>query len=172
MVFDKEFILVASIEKAHGIRGAVLVHSYCENPEDFLTYPLYTKNGQKIDLQFVGIHKRSFICHIEGIDDRTKAEAMRGIKLFAPQKYLPQLEQEEFYHYKLIGLSVQKLDGTKIGQVVAVQNYGASDLLYVKGEEFDEFIPFTKDFVPKIDFENNIIVIDIDFNPKALKEND
>jgi len=99
------------------------------------------------------------IATIEGIADRLAAEALAGTILYADRRALPALAGEEFYQSDLIGLAVVRADGSPLGTVVAVQNFGAGDLLEVapsRGRTF--LLPFTRDVVPEVDVAAGRIV--------------
>ena len=74
--------------------------------------------------------------------------ALRGVELYVARAQLPQLTQEDdFYYADLIGLKVVSAEGERLGDVTAVHNFGAGDLLEINGS----FYPFTKQVVPQVD---------------------
>ena len=162
-------VLLGIISSAHGIRGEVLIRSYCNVPEDVAAYgPLTDKAGsRRFKLTVRGATKRGLIARIDGIADRNAAEALRGTELFIDRDKLPEPDADEVYHADLIGLAAVDRDGNAIGTVVAVQNFGAGDLLEVRtpGKRTTEFYPFDDRFVPEIDLEAGLIVIAIDEPP-------
>lgn len=105
-----------------------------------------------------------FIVRLEGIHNRTQAEGLKGISFYIPRETLPDLSEEEYYHEDLLGLSVQKPSGDKVGTVKAVHNFGAGDVLEIQvwggGETF--FYPFTKEAVPDVNLREGFILIDED----------
>ena len=96
---------------------------------------------------------KGVICHIAGVDDRNGAEALAGTNLYVDRARLPALPEGEYYHVDLIGLAAVDTAGNPIGEVIAVQNFGASDLLEVRlaGQTTTELVPLTEDFVPAVD---------------------
>ena len=80
-----------------------------------------------------GDHKGA-VAHFEGIDDRSAAEALRGSLVEIDRAALPPLEEGEYYHADLIGLPCVGAAGKAVGTVVAVENYGAGDLLEIETE--------------------------------------
>src|SRR5207244_7449420 len=89
-------------------------------------------------------------------------EALNGIELFVERATLPnELEEEEFYHADLIGMDVLDERGNRLGKVVASQNFGAGDILEIKGPGANgTLIPFTKAAVPVVDVAMRTIRID------------
>lgn len=156
-------ICVGMIVAAHGIKGEVKVKSFTEDAAKLASYgPLLDETGtRKFDLTVNAVTKGAVIAAIKGIGNRNAAEALKGTKLFVPRGALPELAEEEFYHADLIGLTVELCDGTALGAVIAVHNFGAGDVIEVKrttGGTLD--IPFTDKVVPVVDIEGGRIVIE------------
>jgi 16S rRNA processing protein RimM len=156
-------ILLGRIVSAHGIRGEVVIDSFTGAAEDISAYgPLATEDGRKLDIKLVRTTpKGGVIARVAGVADRNGAEALRGTALYAQRGQLPELEEGEFYYEDLAGLRADNEAGEQIGQVVAVQNYGAGDLLEVRleGQRATELIPFTDAFVPVVDVAAGRVVV-------------
>jgi 16S rRNA processing protein RimM len=91
------------------------------------------------------------IARFAEIADRTAAEALRGTVLTVPRVSLPPLADGEYYHADLIGLPVVDTDGASIGTVVAVENFGAGDILEIEKPDHKTFmVPLTSVAVPEI----------------------
>ena len=149
-------VVVGRIGAAHGIKGAVRVKSFTAQPLDLAAYgPLEAADGRRFTVRSArpaGASPDMLVVHFKGIDDRNAAEALNGLDLTVPRERLPAPEDDEFYHADLIGLSAVTPDGTPLGTVVAVPNYGAGDLLEIavaKGPSL--LVPFTRAAVPEID---------------------
>ena len=156
-------ILVGEITGAHGIRGDVLVRTYTENPDAIATYgPLTDATGQRsFSLRVVRVTSKGIVARVNGIEDRNGAEPLRGTKLYVERARLPKTSGAEFYHADLIGLRALAGDGSVLGNIVSVQNFGAGDLLELKPQDSSEteFIPFEDRWVPSVDLESGTIVI-------------
>lgn len=150
-----ERVLLGHISSAQGIRGEVVIKSYTAVPEDIAAYgPLTDASGTRtFEITVVRGAKKGVIARIRGIDDRNAAEALRGTELFVDRERLPEPDEDEVYHADLIGLEAVTSDGMTVGEVVAIQNFGAGDLLEIRlaGRARTEFVPFNHDFVPEID---------------------
>ncbi|MEM7777256.1 MAG: ribosome maturation factor RimM [Pseudomonadota bacterium] len=159
-------VLLGRISTAHGIRGEVIVKSYCDVPEDIASYGALTDGAgtRSFDLTVRGATKRGLIARIGGIDDRNAAEQLRGTKLYIERSHLPPPEEDEFYHNDLLGLTVLDRSGDVLGKVVAVQNFGAGDLIEVTKPKTrtTEFLPFDAQFVSEVDLDAGTIVMAID----------
>jgi 16S rRNA processing protein RimM len=78
-----------------------------------------------------------------------------------PREALPELGEGEYYYSDLLGLPCVSTDGTGLGKCVAVENFGASDVLEIQMPDGKKFmVPMTPDAVPEW---GERIVIDADF---------
>ncbi len=157
-------ILLGRITGAQGIRGEVVVHSFAAAPADIGSYgPLSDLAGKRsFKLKVVRLTpKGTVIARIAGIEDRNAAEALKGVELHVARDKLPAPDDGEFYHADLIGLAAVSPDGAAIGEVVAVQNYGAGDLIEIRlpGGRSTELVPFTDRFVPSVDIATRTMVV-------------
>lgn len=148
-------ILLGRIKAAHGIRGEVLVTSFAEAPEDVAAYgPLATADGKRVyELSVVRVTPKGVVARVAGVSDRTAAEALRGTELYVERDRLPEPADDEFYHADIIGLDAVTPDGKLVGTIIAIENFGAGDLIEVRlaGSRRTEYVPFTDAFVPAID---------------------
>jgi 16S rRNA processing protein RimM len=165
MPIDKRqrLVLLGEIAGAHGIRGEVLVRSYTAAPESIATYgPLTDASGaNRFSLRVVRVTNKGIVARLAGVDDRTSAEALRGTKLYIERARLPEAAATEYYHADLIGLRAIAPDGTELGEIVAVQNFGAGDLieLQLSSTASTELIPFEDRWVPHIDLAAGTAVV-------------
>jgi 16S rRNA processing protein RimM len=147
----------------HGIQGAVRIKSFTEMPEDIARYgPLRDKRGHRsFQVEFLGIAKGVVIARLSGVEDRRQAEALRGVQLYLPRSALPQIEAEEYYHADLIGLVAVLGDGTPVGRVRAIHDFGAGDTLeLVRPDAPPIMVPFTRAVVPIIELAAGRLVLD------------
>lgn len=160
-------ICVGEISTAHGVRGLVKIKPYGDDPQTLERYgPLFTSEtgdqSHKITLK----HQAggAWIAEIDGITDRNDAEKLRGTPLWLDRNLLPVLDAEEdgYYHSDLIGMRVIGIDGIEWGKVIAVENFGASDLLEIKpADQASFYLPFVDSFVPEVNLDTGIITIDM-----------
>jgi len=159
-------VLLGEITRPHGVRGEVMVRSFCADPQDIAAYgPLTNETGtRRFNLTIRGATTKGLIGHIAGVTDRTAAEALRGVGLYLARELLPEPDDDEVYHADLIDMRVFNTDGTDLGTVLAVQNFGAGDLLEVRqtGSRDTEFYPFTERFVTGVDLDNRTITLTIE----------
>lgn len=157
-------VLMAKIGAAQGLRGEVRVSSYTADPMALGDYGnLVAKDGRIFEILDVREAKNVVIVRFRGINDRNAAEALNGIELFIDRANLPddELEEDEFYYSDLEGLEVRDASGKSYGKISAVFDFGAGDLLELKGPgRRPTLIPFTEAAVLKIELEGGYVVID------------
>ena len=164
MSIEREtWVCVAAVATAHGVRGALKLRCFTENPEDVAAYgPVYDEQGHRLfTLSVIASAKGGVIVKAEGVDDRESAEALRGQELFVPRSKLPELEDDdEFYYSDLEGLVAARKGGERFGLVKRVTNHGAGDLLDIAGDDGEHYlIPFDHLSVPVIDLEAGFLEI-------------
>lgn len=154
-------ILLAQIGSAHGIKGEVRVKPFGDAEMLDQYGKLETKDGHKFKIKRMRPQKNMLVVKFEGVNSRNEAEALNGIELFIDRSKLPETDEEdEFYISDLIGMEVRDITGDVIGKVLDVPNFGAGDMLEIRPNQgADYFLPFTKEIVPSIDFENAGITI-------------
>ena len=150
------------ITGARGVRGEVRIRTFTERPEDIACHgPLTDETGERsFALSDAKSMKGGVAARVEGVGDRSDAEALKGTHLYVGREMLPDLDEEEFYHADLIGLQAKSTDGGIIGTVAAVYNFGAGDILEIKRSgEPTLIVPFTREIVPEVDIEQNLLVL-------------
>jgi 16S rRNA processing protein RimM len=158
-------VCVGAIAGAFGVRGEVRIKPFTTEPEAiFGLGPLLDEAGQIcLTIKRWRAIKDGFAAFTEEIPTREDAEAMKSTRLYIPRDRLPAVAADEFYHADLIGLPVKALDGTPLGEVRTVQNYGATDLLEIwktPGVRQPWMLPFTREMVPHVDLEKGEVIVD------------
>ncbi len=156
-------VLLGHIAGAHGIRGAVLVRSYTAEPDAIADYgPLEDEAGDaSFTLAVEGATAKGLICRVDGVGDRNGAERLKGVALYVPRDRLPPPEDGEYYYADLVGLAAVTEAGAALGEVVAVLNYGAGDILEVRAEgaKRTDLYPMTEAVVLRVDVAEGVVVI-------------
>lgn len=160
-------VCVGQIAGARGLNGEFFVRSFTDDPQAIERYgPLSTELGDRsLKVHVVGVTKNGLVVRAEGIDDRSGAEALRGLRLYVSREVLPAPDDDEFYHADLIGLVTQiAADGepsvAPFGRVAAVHDFGAGPILEIERAGAPPLmIPFTRAAVPTVDIEGGRIVI-------------
>ncbi|NCO02990.1 MAG: 16S rRNA processing protein RimM [Alphaproteobacteria bacterium] len=158
---ENKRICVAKITTAHGIKGLVKLHVYAEDL-NLIKGALFTSETGDETLKITpkNATARHWLAAVDGITERNGAEALRGTSLYIEQTALPEIGDNEFYYADLIGLPAIDEDGMTIGEIIAVENFGASDLLDIKPKGQPSFyLPVCEETLMTINKDNVIIRI-------------
>ncbi|HEY2445870.1 MAG TPA: ribosome maturation factor RimM [Rhizomicrobium sp.] len=166
-------ILLGVVIGAQGLRGEVRVKIFTETPERLAVYgALHTAEGRSLDVvQVRNARAGTAVVQFKGIEDRDGAESLAHAKLFVARAALPETARDEFYHTDLVGLRAQDGDGRVIGEVSAIYNYGAGDVIELsRGDGSTVLLPFTRETVPEIDLEGEFLVVAEPADDEATKQ--
>ena len=154
-------IALAAVAGAHGVKGEVRLKLFGEGVESLSRHKDVYVGGAQRRLIAVRAGGKAAVAKFAGVDDRSAAEALRGTLVEIDRAALPPLADGEYYHADLIGLPAVDGNGAALGTVVAVENYGAGDLLEIKVEGGKRsLIPFKPGIA---DLADGRIVLDPDF---------
>ena len=154
-------IALAAVAGAHGVRGELRLKLFTDSAENLKRYPTVFVGGIERKLGSVRSGPSGAVVRIEGIADRSTAEALRGSLVEVERSALPPLDEGEYYHADLIGLACVDREGRDLGRVIAVENYGAGDLLEVEtAEGKTSLIPFKAGIA---ELDGGRIVLDPEF---------
>jgi 16S rRNA processing protein RimM len=125
-------VTLAVIIGAHGVAGEVRLKLFGEGVESLKSYKSFEAAGGVLTLKSVRPGPNGAVARFAEIGDRSAAEALRGTELTVPRSALPPLGEGEYYHADLIGLPCTSSDGEALGEIVAVENFGAGDIVEVQ----------------------------------------
>ncbi|MDE5444571.1 ribosome maturation factor RimM [Bradyrhizobium sp. CSA207] len=157
-------ICVARIGAAHGVRGAVKLWTFTEDPLAVRRYgPLLSKDGKRqFEVATAREAKDHLVATFKGVATRDEAERLNGIELYVAREKLPATDEDEYYHADLIGLAAVTTAGEPLGRVLAIHNFGAGDIIEIapsKGATM--LLPFTNAVVPEVDIAGGRVVIEL-----------
>ncbi|MBX2806218.1 MAG: ribosome maturation factor RimM [Hyphomicrobiales bacterium] len=159
-----KLVLLGRIAGAHGVRGDVKITSFTAMPESIGSYgALSDGKGCRLTIEVLRPLKGTSVsARIAGVKDRNGAEALKGVELFVERAKLPETDDDEWYYSDLIGLKAVTPEDERIGEIIAVQNFGAGDLLEIRREASGKtvLIPFTEIVVPVVDIRAGRVIID------------
>jgi len=171
---DRSRVLIGRIGAPHGVRGEVLIQSYTLKPRAIASYgPLESEDGRhRIEIKVIRETPKVLIARITGIDDRNGVEALKGLALYVDRSRLPAAAEDKFYRADLIGLRAIDTEGQPLGTIIAVDNYGAGDILELRleGRSETELIPFADAYVPSLDVAAGTITIVLPVSVEAREE--
>ncbi|MBV8593068.1 MAG: 16S rRNA processing protein RimM [Caulobacteraceae bacterium] len=156
-------VLVGQVAGAFGVKGEVRVTAFTEDPLSLLAYgPLLDETGAPVlTLRGGRAEKGAVVGVADEIGSREAAQAMRGLRLYAPRDRLPPPGDEEYYLVDLIGLEAVSPTGERLGRVKSVADFGAGDLLEIEPPDHAPtwWAPFTRDTVPDVDLARGRIIV-------------
>ncbi len=155
-------VCVARIGAAHGVRGAVKLWTFTEDPFAVKRYgPLLSKDGKRqFEVATAREARDHLVATFKGVTTREEAERLNGIELYVAREKLPATDDDEYYHTDLIGLAAVTTEGDALGRVLAIHNFGAGDIIEIappKGTTM--LLPFTNAVVPEVDLASGRVVI-------------
>ena len=147
-------VTLAAVAGAHGVTGEVRLKVFADDLAAFASF-----NDGALTVKSLRLTPQGAIARFIEVSNRNAAEALRGTALTVPRSALPPLDEGEYYHADLIGLAAENAAGARIGEVVAVQNFGAGDLLEIRlaGSAKTVLVPFRDAFVPVVDMADRKI---------------
>jgi 16S rRNA processing protein RimM len=125
-------IALAAVAGAHGVKGELRLKLFSDSADSFAAHEKLYVGGAERRLLSIRHSGKTAVARFEGVNDRSVAEALRGSLVEVDRAALPALEEGEYYHADLIGLSAVDQNGAQVGTVIAVENYGAGDLLEIE----------------------------------------
>jgi 16S rRNA processing protein RimM len=156
---SKDRVLLGVVAAPHGVRGLVRIKSYTGDPMAVAAYgPLSDETGKRAyRVEALSAARGAVLARIEGVADRTAAEALRGLRLYVERERLPGTGEREWYEADLVGLSAVGRDGRDWGKVIAFHDFGAGSVMEVSG---GVMLPFTDEAVPEIDVAGGKVVVE------------
>ncbi len=162
-----DLIVVATLTRAHGLDGELLVRPETDAPE--ATYAVgarFTVDDPplglppELTLATARPHGRGWALGFEEIDNRELAERYAGRRLLVPRAQLPDLGENEFFLHQLVGLEVRDASDGPVGRVAAVYDAAGVPLLAVMAGGRERLVPFGREFVTSVDPEAGVVWID------------
>lgn len=150
-------VTLAAIVGAHGVTGEVRLKVFGEGVASLKRHEAFNDGT----LTLGGVRedgKGGAIARFVEITDRTAADGLRGTALTVPRSTLPPLAPGEYYHADLVGLAAVSTTGEPLGRCVAVENFGAGDVLELERPAGGRFmVPMRADAVPEWSGERIVV---------------
>jgi 16S rRNA processing protein RimM len=124
-------VTLAAVSGAHGVTGEVRLKLFGEGVAALKRYRAFNDSSLTV-VKLKEDGKGGAIARFAEVTDRNGAEALRGTALTVPRSAMPELEEGEYYHADLIGLPAVSTEGEALGTCVAIDNYGAGDVLEIE----------------------------------------
>jgi 16S rRNA processing protein RimM len=142
-------VTLAVITGAHGVTGEVRLKLFTGDLSGYKSF-----NGGSLTLKSL----RNGIARFAEVPDRNAAERLRGTELTVPRSALPPLEEGEYYHADILGLACVSTTGEPLGHVVAIDDFGAGDVIEIERPDKKRFmVPMRAEAVPEWDAERLVV---------------
>ena len=150
---------LAAITGAHGVTGEVRLKLFGEGVDALTQFKQFNEGALTLK-KVRSDNKGGAIARFAEVTNRGEAEKLRGTVLSVAREDMPCLEEGEYYHADLIGMSVEDEHGKPFGTVIAIQNFGAGDVIEIKDSSgASQYLPFTRQSVPIVDLKAKNIVV-------------
>ncbi|MFD5225336.1 ribosome maturation factor RimM [Microbacterium sp. NPDC058342] len=165
MAGDRNQLRVGRLLKAHGLKGALKLELYTDNPERrFIPGAEFTLqvpeasawHGKTVTIREYRVMNGNSVVFLEGVEDRTAAESLVRAILWMDED--DEVEDDAWYAHQLVGLDVVR-DDVVVGRVVRVEHLPAQDLLIVKTASAEVMVPFVSAIVPTVDIPGGRVVV-------------
>ena len=159
-------MLIGKIVGIHGIKGTNKLRSYAESLSVFLpgrSILVRDLRGREAsyEIHWVKPHTGTPLVSFKGITDCDQAKTLIGAELFIPQSELPELDEDTYYWYDLIGIEVVTMTGEFLGRIESIIETGSNDVYVVKSNEKEVLIPALESVVLDIDLEHKRMQVDL-----------
>jgi 16S rRNA processing protein RimM len=156
---------LGKIVRKHSFRGEVVIKLDTDEPElyqnlesvfvalgndlvPFFIETISLQKGNQLRIQF------------EDVENEADADAILGIEVYLPLKFLPKLTGDKFYYHEIIGFDIEDVNFGYVGVIEGVNDSSAQPLFEVNSNGTDVFIPMIDDFIKKVDRENKKIIVE------------
>jgi 16S rRNA processing protein RimM len=151
-------VTLAAIAGAHGVRGEVRLKLFGEGAEALRAFSTFSAGDRQLTLKSIRPANQGAVASFAEVTDRSAAEALRGTLLTVARSALPPLAEGEYYHHDLLGLPCVADDGAPLGQVVAIDNFGAGDIVEIERPTGKRFmVPMRAEAVPEWNAERLVV---------------
>ena len=162
-----DYLLLGELLRPHGVRGEFrmrILTDYPERIKDLKQVYLGDETDHRhvtpFTIETTRFHKNYLLIKFEGIQDRNEAEALRGRYVMIDIENAIPLEDDEFYLFELVGLTVQTDEGQVLGTIRHVMETGANDVYIVNSKQYGEIlIPAHDETIVEIDLDHEIVTV-------------
>lgn len=154
-----DIIVLGRLADPYGMQGWLRLYAFADDPLAWGKVPVWWVGAEggpwrEYGLKALKVHGEGLVVLLDGVPDRTVAEAMKGLLVGAPRAALPKTEEDEFYWADLVGLDVVNTAGERLGQVAGLIETGANAVLRVVGDDgVERLLPFVSAVVQAVERE-------------------
>lgn len=152
---------VGYVRGAHGIQGEVTVEPMTDFPDRFMPGSVLHAGGVNYRIEAVRTHKKMLLVALVGISTRNQAEVLHGKLIEVPEGDLPDLNEDQYFRFEIVGINVVDESGLALGNVAEVLDTGADDVYIVRDDESELLIPAIDSVVKEIDIAGRRMVVEL-----------
>lgn len=159
--------MLGKIAEPYGVKGWIKIHPYADDPLAWAEMPSWwvgreqAESWSSLKLIHCKAHGTVLLAQLDGLHDRTAAEALKGCLVGAPRDALPALATDEYYWADLVGLTVQNGEGLVLGTVAGLIETGANDVLRVACDgQPERLLPYVDAVVKQVDLTAGRILVE------------
>ena len=163
---EPSYIVIGRVLRPHGVRGELRIEIITAYPERlwehehfYLAHPDTPDVVERYSIEGLRPHKNILLLKLEGCNERTAAEQLRGMLVQIPFEDAIPLEEGEYYHFQLVGMRVETESGEWLGRVTEVLDTGANDVYVVHGPRGEVLLPAIDSVVLELDIEAGKMII-------------
>ena len=159
---EPDFLVVARVLRAWGIRGDLKIQPFTDRPGDFarLKQVYIGPPPQGYAVQSFRPHQGSWLLHLVGVDSRRAAEALHG-QIIMIEREQRALDHDEYYADQIIGLKVKTIDGDDLGVITEIIATGVHDVYVVKRDQGEVLLPARSEVVHSIDLDAGVMIVEL-----------
>lgn len=155
-------IKIGEVVNVVGLRGELKIYPYSENKERFETLKTLYFDDTQVNIEQVRYKENLVILKIQGIDDRSGAEACRGKEVFMKEEELEELPQGTYYVKDILGFQIEDVSRGIIGILKDVRDNGAQSLFIIENNQGGELlVPAVEEFFIGVDMDRKVVMVDL-----------
>ena len=168
-------VVLGRVVGAFGVQGWVRIKPFTESFNGLMEQPVWTlrreseERAVEVTVVDLKVHVGSLLAKLQGIDDRTAAEGLRGADVTVARDELPPADDGEYYWNDLIGLAVLNSRGVELGRITGLIAAPAHDVLRVQAAtnegsqslpSRERLIPFVEPILQSVDVKGGSVIVD------------
>lgn len=144
-----------------GVRGELNVDPLTDFPQRFRAGATVWAGGAAYTVRHARMHQRTLLLELQGVESRSDAEALRGLLLEVPEAELPQLPEDRYYRFQVLGMEVVDQQGRLLGHVEEVLETGANDVYIVRDADGELLLPAIDTVVKEVDVAGRRMAVEL-----------
>jgi 16S rRNA processing protein RimM len=166
------YLILGEILRPHGIRGELRLKVQTDYPERmineletvYIGRDPHESEATEYTIQSARFHQEYILLQLKEVQDRNAAELLRGLYVMVDLENAVPLEEDEFYLFELIGLTVKTTSGEELGTIQDILETGANDVYIVKGRKYGELlVPAHDETLIDVDVEAGIVTMNLPY---------